>query len=153
MIQDLGQLYEAFKGHPEDQSIDASALYFFLNQQRLLVSEPEFCFYLYKNFKETPQITKQQYERVFREFKSELPKTLEEIRILFNSIDYQNKGIITLEDFMHLFQLSDTYKSNPKLVYENAERTFRGICEAFRVPHLTLELVYYLVKDLQSGSV
>ena len=84
----------------------------------------------------------------FKEFRQEPPKTLEEIRIFFNSIDYQNKGFITLDDFMHLFQLSDIYKSNPRLVYENAEKTFKGVCEAFRVPHLTLEVVYYMVKDL-----
>lgn len=49
---------------------------------------------------------------------------------------------------MHLFQLTDIYKSNPKLVFENAEKSFKSICEAFRVPHMTLEVVYYLVKDL-----
>ncbi len=32
MIQDLSELYEAFKGHPDDQVIDTSTLYFFLNQ-------------------------------------------------------------------------------------------------------------------------
>lgn len=58
MIQDLSELYEAFKGHPDDTSIDTSTLYFFLNQQRLLVSEPEFCFFIYKKFKDQKQITK-----------------------------------------------------------------------------------------------
>jgi hypothetical protein len=53
---------------------------------------------------------------------------------------------------MHLFQLSDIYKSNPKLVFENAEKTFKGVCDAFNVPHLTLEVVYYLVKDLLNSE-
>jgi len=49
---------------------------------------------------------------------------------------------------MQLFQLSDTYKSNPKLVYENAEKAFDTVCETFGVPHLTLEVVFYIMKDL-----
>lgn len=32
VIEDLSELYEAFKGHPDDQTIDTSTLYFFLNQ-------------------------------------------------------------------------------------------------------------------------
>ena len=32
VLEDLSELYEAFKGHPEDQTIDTSTLYFFLNQ-------------------------------------------------------------------------------------------------------------------------
>lgn len=31
IIEDLTDLYEAFKGHPDDHSIDTSTLYFFLN--------------------------------------------------------------------------------------------------------------------------
>ncbi len=32
VIEDLSELYEAFKGHPDDHTIDTSTLYFFLNQ-------------------------------------------------------------------------------------------------------------------------
>lgn len=69
IIGDLSELFEAFKGHPDDQNIDTSTLYFFLNQQRLLVLEPEFCFFIYNKFKNTKQISKHEYELAFRDFK------------------------------------------------------------------------------------
>lgn len=109
-------MFEAFKGHPEDRTIDVSTLYFFFNQQRLLVSEPEFCFFIYQRFKDQTQITQQEYKQIFIDFREQPPTTLEEIRIFFSSIDFQNKGYVTKEDFLQLLRLSDTYKGNKSLV-------------------------------------
>lgn len=57
IINDIIGMFEAFKGHPEDRTIDVSTLYFFFNQQRFLISEPEFCFFIYQRFKDQHQIT------------------------------------------------------------------------------------------------
>lgn len=61
IVSDIVEMFEVFKGHPEDKTIDVSTLYFFFNQQRLLVSEPEFCFFVYKRFNNQKQITLQEY--------------------------------------------------------------------------------------------
>lgn len=143
-------MFEAFKGHPEDRTIDVSTIYFFFNQQRLLVSEPEFCFFIYQKFKNQQEITKEEFSQVFLEFREQLPVTIEEIRIFFSSIDFQNKGYVTKDDFMQLLRLSDSYKRNPSLVQENAEKAFDEICKAFRVSSITMEITYYLIKSLKT---
>lgn len=53
---------------------------------------------------------------MFLEFKEQLPVTIEEIRVFFSSIDFQNKGYVTKDDFLQLLTLSDSYKKNPQLV-------------------------------------
>lgn len=52
---------------------------------------------------------------------------------------------------MQLFSLSDSLKSDPVIVKENAERSFDQICRAFRVSSLNLEIVYYLIKNLKEN--
>jgi hypothetical protein len=141
-------MFESFKGHPEDRTIDVSTLYFFFNQQRLLVSEPEFCFFVYQRFKALKEITLPEYRQAFVDFREKPPTTLEEIRIFFSSIDFQNKGHVTKEDFLQLLRLSETFKADQALVQENAERAFDLVCRAFRETSLSLEICYYLIKDL-----
>lgn len=52
---------------------------------------------------------------------------------------------------MQLFSLSDSYKSDPVIVKENAEKAFDQVCKAFRVSSLNLEIVYYLIKNLKEN--
>lgn len=92
----------------------------------------------------------QEYKQVFIDFKEQPPTTLEEIRIFFSAIDFQNKGYVTKEDFIQLLRLSDTYKENQELVQQNAERAFDLICQAFRETSISLEICYYLIKNLKT---
>lgn len=116
IINDIIGMFDSFKGHPEDRTIDVSTIYFFFNQQRLLVSEPEFCFFIFQRFKNQPSINLDEYKQAFVDFKEQPPTTLEEIRVFFNSIDFQNKGYVTKEDFLQLLKLSESFKENKGLV-------------------------------------
>lgn len=128
IINDIIGMFDSFKGHPEDRTIDVSTIYFFFNQQRLLVSEPEFCFFIFQRFKNQQTINLEEYKQAFIDFKEQPPTTLEEIRVFFNSIDFQNKGYVTKEDFLQLLKLSESFKENKALVQQNAEKAFDQIC-------------------------